>query len=104
MESKKIIPIIIAIAILVCGIFIYTKSQKKEEGYSKLVVSYNETEIEYTNLTVGDKIKEIDAEIIATEGNKIVIRNYNGDDQEIKLNSSKKVCKTENVCATLTLK
>ncbi|MGN1379653.1 MAG: hypothetical protein ACI4XR_04615 [Bacilli bacterium] len=103
MESKKIIPIIVAIAILVCGVFIYSKSHKKEEGYTKLIVMYNENETDYTNLKVGDIIKEIDAEIIATEGNKIVIRNYNGDDKEIKLNNSEKICKTDDDCATLTL-
>ena len=44
MESKKLVPIIVAIAILVCGVFIYAKSHKKEEGYTKLIVMYNEKE------------------------------------------------------------
>lgn len=104
MESKKLVPIIVAIAILVCGVFIYAKSHKKEEGYTKLIVMYNEKEIEYTNLKVGEKIKEIDAEIIATEGNKIVVRVFNGNDKEIKLNNDEKVCKIDNDCATLSLK
>ena len=49
-------------------------------------------------------IKEIDAEIIATEGNKIVVRVFNGNDKEIKLNNNEKVCKIDNDCATLSLK
>ena len=104
MESKKLVPIIVAIAILVYGVFIYAKSHKKEEGYTKLIVMYNEKETEYTNLKVGEKIKEIDAEIIATEGNKIVVRVFNGNDKEIKLNNDEKVCKIDNDCATLSLK
>ena len=38
------------------------------------------------------------------EGNKIVIRTYDGQDVEIKLNEEKKVCNKANECALVKLK
>ena len=53
MESKKIVPIVLAVVILIIGLFIFAKRNKKEEGYTALNVTYiNETK-EYKNITVG---------------------------------------------------
>ena len=59
---------------------------------------------EYKNITVGLKLENLDAEIIATEGNKVVIRLIDGSDKEIKLNEEQKICKAENDCGLVTLK
>lgn len=104
METKKIIPIAVAILIVIVGISFYAKSQKKEEGYTKLIIEINEEATELDKISVGYKIDAIDADIIATEGNKIVVRSNNGNETEIKLNQSKKVCNTSDVCAIITLK
>ena len=49
-------------------------------------------------------VENLDAEIIATEGNKVVIRLIDGSDKEIKLNEEQKICKAENDCGLVTLK
>ena len=104
MESKKIVPIVLAIVILIIGLFIFAKRNKKEEGYTALNVTYKNETKEYKNISVGLKLENLDAEIIATEGNKIVIRTYDGQDVEIKLNEEKKVCNKANECALVKLK
>ena len=40
MESKKIVPIVVTIVILLIGLFIFAKRNKKEEGYTALNVTY----------------------------------------------------------------
>lgn len=104
METKKIIPIVLAILILFVGLFIFKNNNKKEDGYSLLSVTYNNETKEYKNISVGLKLSNLDAEIIATEGNKIVIRLIDGTDVEIKLNEEQKVCKADNDCGLVTLK
>lgn len=104
METKKLVPIVCAIILLVIGIFIYAKTHKKEEGYSKLFVTFSDKTEETNSIKIGQKIGKVDAEIIATEGNKIVIRTYDGQDVEIKLNEEKKVCNKANECALVKLK
>ena len=104
METKKIIPIVVAILIIIVGISFYVKTHKKEDCYTKLIIEINEEATEIDKISVGYKIDAIDADIIATEGNKIVVRSNNGNDTEIKLNQSKKICNTNDVCAIITLK
>lgn len=104
MESKKIVPIVVAIVILITGLFIFAKRNKKEEGYTALNVTYKNETKEYKNISVGLKLENLDAEIIATEGNKVVIRLIDGSDKVIKLNEEQKICKAENDCGLVTLK
>lgn len=104
MKSKKIVPIVLAVVILITGLFIFAKRNKKEEGYTALNVTYKNETKEYKNITVGLKLENLDAEIIATEGNKVVIRLIDGRDKEIKLNEEQKICKAENDCGLVTLK
>ena len=104
MESKKIVPIVLAVVILITGLFIFAKRNKKEEGYTALNVTYKNETKEYKNISVGLKLENLDAEIIATEGNKVVLRLIDGNDKEIKLNEEQKICKAENDCGLVTLK
>lgn len=104
MESKKIVPIVVAIVILLIGLFIFAKRNKKEEGYTALNVTYKNETKEYKNISVGLKLENLDAEIIATEGNKVVIRLIDGNEKEIKLNEEQKICKAKNDCGLVTLK
>lgn len=103
METKKIVPIVITVILVIAGIFIYTKNTSKEKGYERLTVSYNNSSKDY-EIKVGTVIEEIEAEIISTEGNKIVVHDYAGNDTEIKLNEEKQICKKANDCAIFALK
>ena len=56
MESKKIVPIVLAVVILIIGLFIFAKRNKKEEGYTALNVTYKNETKEYCACFSGQKI------------------------------------------------
>ena len=115
MEMKKLVPIILAIALLVIAGFLLSRNLKMNKTtYSKMVASYNNQNEEHTNLKVDDVIviNNVSFWVVAVEPNKVVLQSSVSlkDDSEkevtefeVKTSGDTKACFSDDSCVLFKL-
>lgn len=114
MDSKKLIPIILTIMLIIVALILYTGNNKKIDAYQTLNVKYQSKDYTFSSLTIDKKISfgKHDFFIISANGTelafnteeKIQIDKKEAEEVVIDKNEKIEVCFQDKSCATFSLK
>lgn len=113
MDKNKVIPLAIAVILGIVAVSLFTVNIKKNKEYSKLIISYKDSDNEYTDIKLENLIvvNNVSFSIISVSKNGMVMSSSEDVEfnkkkvSELQLNAgeSHKVCFADDDCAIFRL-